>query len=1035
MRPSRVGGVLAQRLDHRVSTPLAARLARRGTQGCALALGAIAVFLLDCAQTPTSVPLRSLERSGKASLICLDPAEGVANPGYSLEDCQASKFALKPDGSGAVLQLFALVNQTTRGEVAVLDILNDVVVDSDPASPGFNFLPVGAQPVDLATTPGGTASFVATAEAGRPAIYALPSGFIRKGAPTIRSWPACVLPAAPGAMTMLVSSADAAAADGSACPSPAVGAVSTPEDTSHPFGDLAQETSHPGVRKLVVTLPSEGEVLVIDAQRLLDRPQGSFDLCPIDRRIKLRVDLPESQVLSGAPSTNLCPRPPEITPSPVCPSRTPQTTTFSGDFEPFPSEIALSESRLYIADEGAPVIHELDLTDPCNPVENDPLLPSSYDQPWRPVFTRGLAVSPVTSDNKRFVYAIDADNGSTMVFDISEGSARREPRVRDRPDLFPFSSPDRLDLGSPVRAITFVKRDLPYQDTAGALVSGIKCDPAAATTAPEGVYQARSDFSAGAAPSVLRGVFALAALTSGAIYVVDVDDLDQDCRGYGPARAAANGNTFPSWVTGCDTVQRTEIQNKVEVQVCVEPDPNAVINISGEGSCRVVVPHEVRSRYFFTNTNQTGPHLPSFQSFPSLSLKGSTLKTDSSDEGKLNPKLLGPDPQDGTAEWHLNKGGTELVLPASPSSAEQNFVIPDLRDPRTAIDQDWSVTYEGVIPGFEGRVAKLNLSDDRPEARGVFDSSGYFCYRGAQDRDAALRVGTRLLGSRAAAGKAEEFADTHADAVEITSDLLVEEDSYWAQAAPECSYQACLQTFGQSDTPSKNRFFPISEAYNDRVLVKEKPAIVDGTDPAGKRIIRPECCFPTVVTYRLRARQTWVVNGSVSGFLNNGTIAANGRCVEGGYDLDSGVLCDTTAKTRTGRAYELPPTQTSAVKYRPELDREPAPDKAGLTPDELASRYVFHNAHLFFAIYPGTPIRDENGNLVTSSQRDMTFTWRMSGGFVPLAISVARGTVQVAPEAMLSHPVLGSQLLVTDAAQQGVVMIDLDQLAVSKTFF
>ena len=53
----------------------------------------------DCAQTPISVPVRSLERSGKLALLCLDPGLTVKKPGYSLENCSLHG-ATKEGGTG-----------------------------------------------------------------------------------------------------------------------------------------------------------------------------------------------------------------------------------------------------------------------------------------------------------------------------------------------------------------------------------------------------------------------------------------------------------------------------------------------------------------------------------------------------------------------------------------------------------------------------------------------------------------------------------------------------------------------------------------------------------------------------------------------------------------------------------------------------------------------------------------------------------------------------------------------------------------------
>src|SRR5262249_47422573 len=140
-----------------------------------------------CAQEPVLVPLRSLERSGKVSYVCLGipgDADGVVRP---LSACggqvvfDQNTFALDDAGTIPINHLYALVTQTSRGEVAVVDLTaqNGSVIDQNPGIPGANFLPVGAEPTDIVTTAGGTASFVTVAEVGRAGIFALPSAFIR----------------------------------------------------------------------------------------------------------------------------------------------------------------------------------------------------------------------------------------------------------------------------------------------------------------------------------------------------------------------------------------------------------------------------------------------------------------------------------------------------------------------------------------------------------------------------------------------------------------------------------------------------------------------------------------------------------------------------------------------------------------------------------------------------------------------------------------------------------------------------------------
>ena len=64
------------------------------------------------------------------------------------------------DGNTFAKQLFAFVTQTARGELAVVNLSAGTLIDQSRATPGVNFLPVGAQPTDVATTPDGKMAFV-----------------------------------------------------------------------------------------------------------------------------------------------------------------------------------------------------------------------------------------------------------------------------------------------------------------------------------------------------------------------------------------------------------------------------------------------------------------------------------------------------------------------------------------------------------------------------------------------------------------------------------------------------------------------------------------------------------------------------------------------------------------------------------------------------------------------------------------------------------------------------------------------------------
>jgi hypothetical protein len=119
---------------------------------------------------PINASVRALERSGTVAFVCLGaPGEGSARP---LDDCDESLFDRVDDfgEEGRSPHLYALVTQETRGEVALVDLStgSDSLLDQDPSTPGDSFLPVGARPVSILATPGGTAAFVACCRARAP---------------------------------------------------------------------------------------------------------------------------------------------------------------------------------------------------------------------------------------------------------------------------------------------------------------------------------------------------------------------------------------------------------------------------------------------------------------------------------------------------------------------------------------------------------------------------------------------------------------------------------------------------------------------------------------------------------------------------------------------------------------------------------------------------------------------------------------------------------------------------------------------------
>jgi len=886
---------------------------------------------LSCSEQPVSVAVRSLEQSGNVAFLCLSRNDRE-HPGRPMQHCGKIRNSSSEDPG----TLHAFVTQMTRGEVAVIDLNEETVVDLNPSKPGFNFIPVGAVPVDIAATPGGTAAFVGSAEFGREGIWIVPTRTVVQGNPHLTSFAACALPSAPGEMIVLTQPTPDII-------SPSKCNAEPYDDPDHPQGDLALEHGVSGTLKLVTTLPDLGAVVVMDAQQLIDQPPGSFRACPIERWVSLQVDLPPALPQQRVPEGGFPPG--ESADGSVCAmTQRPDIPTASNPL-PRPSGLAFdpSSSRLFIADEDAPVIHVLDASSPCELSESSPLLPMSVVRPERKVVTRSLAVSPTTSAGKKYLYATDLLDGSVMIFDVSLQSTDRTPLLRPYPWRNPFQPLDRLSFSVPVRDVEFVLRDRPVTDpSAGATAVGLACDP----THDDSLgarYRTSSDFSSGARPYNLRGVFATIALTNGQIMIVDVDDFDAACR-------------RPK--TACDGDEQASFEGA-----------------SGELSCLMVQPHQPRSSAFLHLSNDANGRVPGLQSYPVLSLGTSILPTDQTADGVRYPKLLAPS----APGIPLMVGGRVADEPQTdPLIAEKNSVVFDLREPRVHVEQNWSVAFEGAIPGFEGHVGRLGPASEDGRTT-FFDGGAFFCDRGVHDFDAALTIGKNEGISDPAT--MQTWARDHQDVLQITEDFLLEDDPYWDSVADHCSWLQCRETFGTVRDPKSTRDLPITEAYQGSLVVEGVWDFV-------------RCCFPTLVSYTVRPRNQWVVTGTAAGFLHRVVPDPfTGRCVDS---------CDPNRSLLNARVLE-----------RERSEPVPALDDPG----------VFRNPALQFVLWRGT----------APSERKMAFTFVQKDGFYPLFINLAAATSFVQPQSLTLAPT--GELAIADGSAQGLILVDLGSIRVSRSFF
>lgn len=1070
---------------------------------------AVSAALSACSQTPTSVPVRTFERAQRMDVACLKlyapppgsptgPLDTIQPIGLTQGEC--APVPSNVDGQGFENQLFAFVTQTTRGEIAVVDLSAGRLVDTSRAVPGINFLPVGAIPTDVAATPDGRMVFVASAEPNKPAIYGVPTrrvlgdtqGFPRDPeATTLGSWPVCVLPQRPGALAIVPRSG---------APLPPAGDAGAGDGGAGDAGAAAPASDLPEY-ELVAVLPGDrgasAKIVTIDprpfrrgglprlANGLPDyakakaRDQGGegFDPSltegdflrpgePVPCRVTSAIELsgesavpkivPQGKVwddgvkyVDGGVDTT-CDQPlkgagcglepccegkefkpvdsgaadaadaaseageagaPEAgTPTadggacePLGPKDAGPVALDLGALEP-PRLVSVvrDENTLYVADEGVPLIHVVDMSTPGAPKELPPFVATSLADPSRVVKIKELAISPPTREFKRFLYAVDRVDGSIMVYDVSDpATAERVPQTRPHPELNPFQPLDRIAFSSPVVAVTFARHEVPLGQIRGgkapAAASGLLCNPNpnldANPAADLGYFYRASSVDPGIdiGPRRLRGIFAFATLANGRVMVIDVDDWDAPCR-----RPDHLGDTSND---GVPLPPESALAAPQPLAAAGDLDPyhapNAPnLSVTNEAFFPMSAPHSPRSEVLVRDDTTTGNQLPRMTGTPSVSAASVVLP------------LVGP--------------GSENTPVLTSRFA---FEVPDAH-----VNQDWSVTYEGALPGFDGIAARVST-----ERRGDYSSlvltqtQAGFCQRGVEDWAIGADRAQKILAELQAAGAAlpsEPLDRRMVDYVQLSEELLDPRDPYWgvtlgADDDAQCwdprlatagqRYEACLGTFGTVADNNPARDFPILEAYDDRLVLGrfytpsgQRTREVVYKDPSNADMLKlMRCCFHHQVRFKVRAATEWVAVGKNVGadggigFLSHLTPGPGGRCV---------TSCDPREALLNGRV--------PAVSNVPSL--------AGYGRD---SARVMRNP--MFALAVANPTSG------AVPARDTVYGFSTRGEFRYLSVAIGGTSAAVNPQSMRFIDALG-QIGVVDAASQGLVLIDLRAVTVAR---
>ncbi len=1126
---------------------VARTLAAVGAAIAAAAAGA-AGFGAGCTSAPAPVPLRTFERPQKIAVVCL--GENASDGGVAESITTQPVGACPPvpfnvNGAPFENHLLALVTQQTRGQLAVVDLTAGAVVDEDHSTPGINFIPVGADPSDVATSPDfdPTLTFVASKDPNSYAVYGIDNtrllgdSVITGGAVaaplTLPDLRVCSLPQPPVAL----------------------GIVTLPSGTPGPAYVVA-----------AVLAPSAGAqatVVSIDPRPFSPAPATGTAPPPLTPGIVSPCTLIGTGIISLAGSSSV---PQAWSTAPAWPDGVPYADTssasdvpplgpactasggdagvaplYSASFDagpsilpfasPTPSSIAVRDDApiVYVADGALPLIHIVDFSSGA-PVETGQLFATRVATPSVPVPIGPIALSPVTSDYRRYLYAVDGTDGSVMVFDATSPAAPATPAtplLRPHPELNPFEPVDRMTFAAPVAALSFATHDwplLPPNSTNPAAYTGLLCNPnpnalvdggGAFVDGGLGGYY-RPDETAqipqqGTAttgvtwfPSRLRGVFGFVTLSNGSLVTIDVDDWDAPCRRPDPLADACLGEC--PWLAG-QTGTTLVGYGQSGALALPQPSPGPgdldpyhaplttipsylTTGVTEEAFFPVSAPNRARSQYLLRNDPATGEHLPFVVASPELfdltgapfaSPNGSPLILPTAlPSGFIDPSYITNPTVANPLQFTASSLSLQSAIaqdidagPVFPSPQGASGVRVSYDDPTAHIDQDWTVTFEGVLPTASDIAADITTDDaysswtlkPAPSTADAAVSNGArLCSRGIEDpAAAAARIAQLQADGRLTIDPQQALYTT--DYVEITDDLVANTDPYWTTdganasadgGGPSCwqvagvaslvgsggtasstlandRYNACYATFGPSGNADTTyaRDFPIVRA-TDNVLEVGRWAWpngqaetttnrqIQGPDPSNAPALAfAACCFHSQAHFKVRAGGEWLTSGSASGYLHHvGIDPVTGTCA---------VRCDDPSLAlMNSRAFEVSGGGTCGAS--------PPQDLLGAVGRD--SPYAMRNPMLSFVMWNGcgrgVPGED-GGSTLVRTPRDAQWRFSIHGGFTPLNVSVGGPTgVAVSPQSMLYIRPFG-QMAIVDGAQQGLVLIDLNTLAFAHT--
>jgi hypothetical protein len=927
-----------------------------------------------CSQTSTVVAVRSMERPKDVDFVCLLHTADDHWRGAPLSKCQ-SDDASNPIESQDY-HLHAVVTQESRGELAVVDLgrgpadSSAALVKTDPRTLGYSFLPVGRIPTDVAADPNGEAVFVASGADRR--IDILPAEMVRGPADTFYEsgealpWPKIDLSVADGVAASLAVVRD-----------PVIG--------DRLYASLPDAIPAP---KLAVFDLSKG---ALAPTRLADVTLGTKATAHVG------APTPACDTTSGQPwwaTYEACFG--GTLPKPKAPTQPTSTRNHLAG-------IAVVGGKLFAADDAAPVVHVFDL---ATGVEEQQIGVGSA--------TARLAVSEpvpdeITVDNYAAITTCETMGWLGDGLDHSADSAV----------VAKLPTPGRCVAHRYVYAVDLVNADagngslivldVPVvlaRDATGAITKETLDVPGTEMKSP--LY---CDSPAFPMRRVPLGIYGLGGVNGIPIRAIAFSKHDP------PSNASKHGVRCVGWGYNQNPKHAgAEFDATVATKIGAADRRNDEIAWAGS-----VSPQRLRGVFGLAALSNGSLAVVDVDDYDSL-CRGPVETLGAKATGEVTTKVVqrhhprlarvyNTDAR-GILNVTLSAGGVVLSNDTTSASglAHPHLIPFGTTDDRVALAQDvpfaltaetWAATFEGAIPGYVGAAGTFGPTQDPTGGAafyGLLDPAGHYCRRGVE----------------APATSAQEATN---DFVQIT-DAICQGNSCSAADHATC------QTYFGLDTDSTllpTRELAIGRTFEDRVeIVKHGDFDKDGkflwsdaaSDTAWQKKLKT--CFPGLTRYTVRARASWLVQGSASGYLHRRIPSVA---------TDPSALCvDDATKPRVfhGRAYELPALKKD-VKETPIATDESCVAYAG------APVPLFVNPAIKLAIRAGT----------APSTRDMMFSLQLRNIAVPLALSIStlpRSVKSLARWELGVDKLNWQQVAVVDSIDRGLSLFSMGDVATSRNF-